>query len=47
MECNAGSWERFEEILQRTPPGNNGNIGKFGLFVCVSDLRPSQKISVI
>ena len=28
MEKNAGSWEKFSEVLGKTPPGNNGNIGK-------------------
>ena len=28
MEKNAGSWEKFSEVLCKTPPGNNGNIGK-------------------
>ena len=31
MEKSAGSWEKFSEVLGKTPAGNNGNIGE-GLF---------------
>ncbi|XP_060562734.1 xylulose kinase-like isoform X2 [Ruditapes philippinarum] len=27
MNSCAGSWEKFNEMLSKTPPGNNGNIG--------------------
>ncbi|XP_060598742.1 xylulose kinase-like [Ruditapes philippinarum] len=27
MNRCAGSWEKFNEMLSKTPPGNNGNIG--------------------
>ena len=28
MQTNIGSWEKFADVLQKTPPGNNGNIGQ-------------------
>lgn len=29
-QCADGSWDKFNELLRQTPPGNNGNIGNFG-----------------
>lgn len=31
--CAAGSWEKFDQLLQASPLGNQGNIGRFGLLV--------------
>ena len=33
MEKNAGSWGKFSEVLRQTPPGNNGNIGKWWIYI--------------
>lgn len=37
MEKNAGSWEKFSEVLGKTPPGNNGNIG---IYFDVTEIQP-------
>ncbi|XP_052805355.1 xylulose kinase-like [Mya arenaria] len=35
--CAGGSWDTFSEMLQKTPPGNNGNIG---LYFDVPEIQP-------
>ena len=36
-EKSDGSWEKFSEMLKKTPPGNNGALGRKSIFqLCLS-----------
>ncbi|KAJ8307075.1 hypothetical protein KUTeg_015159 [Tegillarca granosa] len=36
-KCSEGSWDRFAELLQSTPMGNNGNIG---IYFDITEIQP-------
>ena len=38
-ECAEGKWSRFEDLLQSSPRGNNGNIG---IYYDVAEITPSN-----
>ncbi|KAJ8307082.1 hypothetical protein KUTeg_015166 [Tegillarca granosa] len=43
-KCAEGSWDRFAELLQSTPMGNNGNIDVFNAPVYITDVANSASL---
>ncbi|KAH9498196.1 hypothetical protein Btru_007930 [Bulinus truncatus] len=39
-QCAGGSWEIFSEILQKTSPGNNGNLG---IYFDIMEIQPTAE----